>query len=89
MERNELRAASEELRAAAEAADGDVRNRLTEQADALADLVDSERGPDHGRLDRHMNILAEIARETTGEVSEHTTAARDHVFEYRKGVEGV
>ncbi|MDS0296050.1 DUF7553 family protein [Halogeometricum luteum] len=84
---DELTAASEKLRSAAEAADGETRDRLTEQADALAELAESE--PDHGRLDRHMNILAEIARETEGEVSDRTTAARDHVFEYRKGVEGV
>ena len=84
---DELTAASEELRSAAEMADGEASERLTEQADALAALVDSE--PDHGRLDRHMNILSEIARETSGEVSQRTQAARDHVFEYRKGVEGV
>ncbi|ELZ30843.1 hypothetical protein C474_10291 [Halogeometricum pallidum JCM 14848] len=89
MSQDELTAASEELRSAAEAADGETQDRLTEQAEALAELAMSDRDPDHGRLDRHMNILSEIARETSGEVSERTQAARDHVFEYRKGVEGV
>lgn len=89
MSQDELTAASEELREAADAADGETRERLTDQADALAELADSDRAPDHGRLDRHMNILSEIGRETSGEVSERAQTARDHVFEYRKGVEGV
>ncbi|SFR32557.1 DUF7553 family protein [Halogeometricum limi] len=90
MTRELLAAASDDLNAAADASDDDgVRDRLAEQADALSKLADAERGPDHGRLDRHMNILAEIAETTEGDVSERVTAARDKVFEYRKGVEGV
>ncbi|MFC6827093.1 DUF7553 family protein [Halopelagius fulvigenes] len=89
MAHEELQTASDELRAAAEAASGDLQSRLYDQSNQLADLAAAERGPDHGRLARHMNALTEIAEETDGEVKERVESAYDHVKEYRSGVSGV
>jgi hypothetical protein len=36
-----------------------------------------------------MNTLYEIAGETDGELHDRVVAARDHLGEYRSGVEGV
>lgn len=89
MVREQLRRASELLREASEHADGDLRDRLYEQSDQLARLATAERGPDHGRLDRHMNALYEMLDETDGEVHERVRSAREAVSAYRETVEGV
>jgi hypothetical protein len=89
MPREELQTASDELRRAAEDADGDLRERIYEQSNQLAELATRERGPDHGRLDRHMNALGEIADDLDGDARERVLDARDQVREYRTGVEGV
>jgi hypothetical protein len=89
MTREELQAASDDLRSAAEAASGELQSRIYDQSNQLAELAAAERGPDHGRLDRHMNILSEIAEETDDEVKQHVVSAREHVKEYRTGVSGV
>ncbi|MFC7156241.1 hypothetical protein ACFQPA_12390 [Halomarina halobia] len=88
MVREELQAASDELREAASTADGEIRDRIEGQADQLATLASAERGPDQGRLDRHMNILRELA-DDAGEGSDHVERALEHVEEYRKGVSGI
>ncbi|WP_144904756.1 DUF7553 family protein [Halobellus captivus] len=84
-----LEAASQRLRDAAEAADGDARKRIYDQSDALATLAARERTPDHGRLARHMNVLAELAEETDGAAHEAVVDARSSVSEFREGVAGV
>ena len=84
-----LQEASEKLRAAAEAADGDVQQRIYDQSDAVATLAARESGPDHGRLARHMNTLAELAEETDGDAEEAVRDARSKLSTYREGVEGV
>ncbi|MGQ4556515.1 DUF7553 family protein [Halobellus sp. GM3] len=84
-----LEAASDHLRAAAESASGDVQERIYDQSDALAELAASDRTPDHGRLARHMNVLAELADETAGTAHDDVVAAREEVSEFREGVEGV
>jgi hypothetical protein len=89
MTRTELQRASEELRRASELADGDLRERLYDHSNQVARLATREEGPDHGRLDRHMNALHEIAGETDGELHDHVVAAREHLEEYRRGVAGV
>ncbi|WP_129114136.1 DUF7553 family protein [Halegenticoccus tardaugens] len=89
MTREELQTASEELRQASERVDGEMRERLYDQSNQLAELATAERGPDHGRLDRHMNVLHELAGELDGEAKAHVESAREHVTEYRKTVEGV
>ncbi|WP_318567727.1 DUF7553 family protein [Salinigranum marinum] len=89
MSRDELEAASEELRRASELADGDRQRRLYNHSNQVAELASREEGPDHGRLDRHMNALYEIAGETDGALHDHVVAAREHLKEYRTGVAGV
>jgi hypothetical protein len=87
--RTALEAASEELRKASELASGDRQARLYDHSNQIAELAARDEGPDHGRLDRHMNALYEIAEETDGDLHDHVVAARDHLTEYRSGVEGV
>lgn len=84
-----LRRASDELRAAAEAAEGDARKRLHEQSDALADLAARERGPDHGRLARHERAIEDAAADASETPAEHVDAALDAIHAYRETVEGV
>ncbi|MFC6836821.1 DUF7553 family protein [Halomarina ordinaria] len=88
MVRDELQAASDELDAAAESTEGETSERLAGQSEALAKLATAERGPDQGRLDRHMNILRELSEEA-GDASEHVDRALEHVTEYREGVGGI
>jgi hypothetical protein len=87
MSRDNLRRASEELRAAADLTDGDERNRLDRQADQLADLADT--GADHGRLARHENALRELAAATGPDAGERIDAAMAAIRAYRETVEGV
>ena len=89
MARSELQAASDELRKASELADGDLRERLYDHSNQVAALASRDEGPDHGRLDRHMNTLYEIAGETDGDLHDHVVAAREQLKEYRRGVAGV
>ena len=89
MTRTELEAASEALRKASELADGELQERLYDHSNQVAELASRESGPDHGRLDRHMNALYEIAQETEGDLHDHVVAARSHLREYRTGVPGV
>jgi hypothetical protein len=89
MTREELRTASEELRAAAESARGDVRERIYEQSNQLASLATRDADPDHGRLDRHMHALSEVAEEADGEVHERVLAAREALREFREDLSGV
>jgi len=86
MTREELRAASETLEAAADSLDDDHGGRARRQAESLADLAERERGPDHGRLARIDRILTELI-DATG--NEQVEAAREHVRTYRETVEGV
>lgn len=89
MTREELAEASDLCRRAAEGVEGGARDRLHEQSRQLAELADRERDPDHGRLARHMNALAELADELDGEAADLVAEARDRVGEFREGVEGV
>jgi hypothetical protein len=89
MSRPALKAASEELRKASELAEGDLQRRLYDHSNQVATLASREEGPDHGRLDRHMNTLYEIAGETDGDLHDHVVAARNKLKEYREGVAGV
>jgi hypothetical protein len=89
MSRELLEEASERLRAAAEATSGDVQQRIYDQSDAIATLAARDEGPDHGRLARHSNALAELAEETDGDAEEAVRDARSKLSTYREGVEGV
>ena len=89
MTRAELSEASDLCRQAAEETTGEARERLYEQSNQLATLADRDRGPDHGRLARHMNALDELAADLDGEAADVVSEARDLVGEYRQGVAGV
>ncbi|MFC6725871.1 hypothetical protein ACFQE1_16160 [Halobium palmae] len=90
MVRQELQEASDELRKAGEAVDAsDVRERIHDQSDQIAELATRASGPDHGRLDRHMNTLSELADQLDGDAAEHVRQARDHLRAYRETVDGV
>nr|WP_264474998.1 hypothetical protein [Salinirubrum litoreum] len=88
-----LQQASDELRQASELAPEDVTERIYEQSNQLAKLATADRGPDHGRLARHTNALAEIADSLdeagAGEAADHVRDARSLISEYRKDLPGV
>ncbi|MFD1512812.1 DUF7553 family protein [Halomarina rubra] len=88
MTRTELVTAADHLETAATHADGERRERIEGQADALTSLAERDRGPDQGRLDRHMNVLRELSAEDD-EASEHVRTALDHVEQYRSTVGGI
>jgi CHASE3 domain sensor protein len=87
MAHEKLQRASEELQAAAEAADDEQRDRLEDQAEAFAKLA--ETGADHGRLARHENALREIKAASGRDVVERVDAAMEAISAYRETIEGV
>lgn len=90
MVREELKAASEVLREAAELTqDETVEERVYNQSLELAELATADRGPDHGRLDRHRHILLDIRESADTEVAALVGEAMEHLRSYREGVEGV
>lgn len=90
MTREELQAASEALRQAAELADTDsLEERVYNQSMEIANLATAERGPDQGRLDRHRHVLSEIEEAAAPEVAELVSEAKEHLRSYREGVGGV
>lgn len=89
MVREDLQAASEALRRAAEAASDDLEGRIYEQSTQLATLAAREQPPDHGRLARHSRTLQELADEADTGAREEIEAARERVRSFREGVEGV
>jgi hypothetical protein len=93
MTRELLQQASDELRRASELAPEDVTERVYEQSNQLAKLATADRGPDHGRLARHTNALAEIADDLDAadatEAAGHVREARRLISEYREDLPGV
>lgn len=90
MSRDHLQTASEALRNASEhASDADVQRRLHEQSDQFARHAAADRGPDHGRLARHLNVLSEIRGSLDGDAVGHVEAAEEAISAYRETVDGV
>jgi hypothetical protein len=89
MVREELQSASDHLRQASEAAEGETRRRLYDLSDRLARQATADRGPDHGSLARHTNALREVEDDLDGEAVEHVRSALSAISSYREGVEGV
>lgn len=90
MEREELADASEELKqVSGRVDDGEVKERLENQAGQLRELAAADRDPDHGRLDRHMHALSDLRGQVDGDLAERIGHARDSVRAYRETVEGV
>jgi hypothetical protein len=90
MVREELQAASEALRQAAEETDDEeLEERAYNQSLELAELATADRGPDHGRLDRHRHVLLEIKEAAGSGVAELVDEAMEQIRSYREGVSGV
>ena len=90
MTREELQAASNALRRAAEQASSEeMEDRIYGQSNQLAKLAAREQPPDHGRLDRHMHTLDGLTGETDGDVRAAIEEALEAVRGYRETVEGV
>lgn len=90
MTREKLQTASEELRAAAEhVTDAELGERLAEQADQFERLAAADRGPDQGRLARHLNALSDIRESLDGDAASHVDDAVEAITAYRETVGGV
>lgn len=89
MAREELEEAAEVLQQAVNATTDKLRDRIEAQADQVATLADRERGPDHGRLDRHQHALKRIREEAEAEVQDYLDEANELLEKYRETVEGV
>lgn len=90
MSREELQRASDELRKASEATDdSELQARLYDHSNQLAKLADREHGPDHGRLDRHLNALVEMEADAEADATDHIETAREAITAFRETVEGV
>jgi len=91
MERDELREAGEILEQAADdCEDAALGERIRGQAERIAGLAERSRGPDHGRLARHMHALQNIADEAgQDDVAARVEEALEAVRSYRETVSGV
>lgn len=90
MTRDRLQTASETLRKAAESAtDSDLQERLHEQADQFERLATADRGPDQGRLARHLNALSDIRESLDGDAASYVDDAEAAITAYRETVGGV
>lgn len=89
MPRDELVTAAELLDEANDQADGELAERLQGQSDSIKTLATRERGPDQGRLDRHMHTLGELEEETDGELAEKIDRALAELRSYRETVGGI
>ncbi|MCG1004523.1 MULTISPECIES: hypothetical protein [Halobacterium] len=91
MVREDLRAASDHLRAAAvAAADAEQEERLYDQSDSLAELATADDGPDHGRLARITHTLDDLASAVEDDDARESIAdAKTSVEAYRETVDGV
>ncbi|MFC4989585.1 DUF7553 family protein [Saliphagus infecundisoli] len=79
-----LTSAREELEAAAETADDDVREDVEETAAAFAELVDDGRTPDHALMDEHLNALRQAEERAEGETEDRIEQALSHAESYRE-----
>jgi len=89
MNRDELERAAALLEEAAEDAADEAAEAIRTQAEQLRSLVERERGPDHGRLDRHQQALRDIEASVDENVSERIDEANALITEYRMTLEGV
>lgn len=89
-DRSDLRDAADELQTARErASDPETAERLDRSTDQIRKMLDADRGPDHGRLDRLMHTLRDVETDLDGEAAEAVGSALEHVRSYRETVDGV
>lgn len=89
MSADRLADAGEQLRRAAEAAQGDTAARFDREADALIEAAEDDSGVDHGWLAKHTHTIRDAAEDAGEEAREHAEAAVGCINEYREGVPGV
>lgn len=89
MGRDTLAKAAAALESAADAAGGEAADRLRRQAEQLASLAEADRGPDHGRLARHQEIIRDVKAGVDDGVADSIDEAYALINEYRSTLEGV
>lgn len=89
MAREPLQNASDALRKASEAAEGDAREQLYEHSDRLAKLAAADQRPDHGRLARAERKVTDAAEGSSDEVEAYVDEAIEYVHAYRETLDGV
>ncbi|HET7323636.1 MAG TPA: hypothetical protein VFJ06_04835 [Halococcus sp.] len=89
MSREELREASESLKACQDVDDSAVAERIEGLTDQLETLAEASRGPDQGRIARMENALSEIEAQLDGDAREKVREAHERLREYRGTVGGV
>lgn len=89
MTRTLLMDASEHLRRAADAAEGEATERFEHVADDLATAADADSGPDHGWMAKRIHTIRDVAADAGEEPTGHAEAAVECISEYREGVPGV
>lgn len=89
MPRDELTEAANILEQAAAAADGEAAETLREQASQLDALAERDRGPDHGRLDRHQQALRNVRPDVADDVASQIDEAIQRITTYRETLPGV
>lgn len=88
-DRENLERAQDLLERAADRADGEASERLTEFATRVGRWAGGDIDPDHGAMAQVLLKLDGIADDLGGEGAETIQAARSAITEYRKTVEGV
>lgn len=89
MPREQLQTAAARLRAASDATDGEVAERLTGLAERLDDQATADRGPDHGTMARVQHQLTEVKADVGDDAAALIDEARDAISDYRSTVDGV
>ena len=89
-DKDELRDAIDELQDARGLTDDpETAERIDSSVDQLQKMLDADRGPDHGRLDRLMHNLRDVETDLDGDAAEAVGSTLAHVRAYRETVEGV
>lgn len=89
-DKDELRDAIDELQDARRLADDpETAERIDSSVDQLQRMLDADRDPDHGRLDRLMHDLRDVETDLDGDTAEAVESTLAHVQAYRETVEGV
>lgn len=84
MTRDQLRAASDQLRQAGEAATDDgVIEQLHDQSNQFARLATAATAPEHDQLTQHLDTLAELHVQAASDAKEHIDAAEAALRTFR------
>ena len=84
---DELERARAELETAADLADDDVRDEISEVGAAFGALLSGEEMADYAVFDQHLNRLRQIREGAGSEPTPHLDTALEHAETYREGIE--